>query len=610
MNDKPSFFAELKRRNVLRAGVLYAGAVWALAQGVAQLTPVVGAPEWIARWFLIAAAIGFPFWIAFAWVYEFTSQGLKRESEIAADDSIARSNGRTLDRWIIAVLAIAVVLLLTNTFVWHRGAGFDGSAQVVIAAKSIAVLPLANESGDRDQQYFSDGLSEDLIIALSQFAGLKVISRNSSFQFRNTTDNSRTIGDKLGVAHLLEGSVRHAGDVVRISAELVNAADGTTVWSQRYDRPYKDLFALQDDITSAVAAALKAKLLTQAGAVTQSERPPSGNLAAWNAYSHGKFPGGLGTPADYHKAIGFYTQATVLDPRYARAYAALADTWTILAGTFLSGDEERQAYAEARVAADQALQLDPDVAAAHDARGLLLEWVDFDFSGAQAQFQRAVELAPNDAVARFRVGALLGALGQPRQAIAMIRQSIAVDPRNGGSHYWLGWNLAAVGQLEEGEQAMRKAVALVPGSTFLATGLAMVQVQRGESAAALATAQQQPAGSWRDLSLALALQVGDDRVAADAALENLLAGNADGMAYQIAQVHALRKVPDKLFEWLDRAWANRDPGIGRLLTDPFILYYKDDPRFAAFCRKVGLPAPDAAEPAATSRVSATSAGMP
>ncbi|HZX70105.1 MAG TPA: tetratricopeptide repeat protein [Rhodanobacter sp.] len=579
-----SVFDELKRRNVLRAGVLYAGAVWALAQGIAQLGPSVGAPEWVTRWFLVAAVIGFPFWIAFAWFYEFTPQGLKRESEIDPADSVAHSTGRKLDFWIIGVLAVAVVLLLTNQFVVHR----DGDA-APIPDKSVAVLPLANESGDKGDQYFSDGLSEDLITALSQFSGLKVISRNSSFQFRDTKDDARTIGAKLGVAHLLEGSVRRAGEEVRISAELVNAADGSTLWSQRYDRPYKDLFALQDDITHAVATTLKTKLLESPATAVQSDRPPSGNLAAWNAYSRGTFASGLGTPVDYRKAIDFYSQATALDPGYARAYAAMAQSWTILGATFLGGEEQRHAYAKARVAAEQALQLDPDMAAAHAARGLLLVWADFDSAGAEVEYRRALEFAPNDGPSKFWLGNLSSRFGHPQQAIALIRQVIANDPRNGTAHYWLGWNLAAVGQLEEAEQALHKAIELVPTNPFFPTGLAIIQIQRKQARAALATAQQEPTGPWREFALTLALQVGGDRVAADAALKSLIARNADAMAYQIAEAYGLRKEPDNVFTWLDHAWANRDPGIGRLLTDPFILPYKNDPRFAAFCKKVGLP---------------------
>ena len=449
MSARYSLFSELKRRNVLRAAVLYAGAVWALAQGIAQLGPPLGAPDWIVRWFVIAACVGFPFWIAFTWFYEWTPQGLKRESEIAPDDSVAHSTGRKLDKWIIAVLALAVVLLLTNAFVWHKGAGTAGVASSIakIPEKSIAVLPLSNESGDKDQQYFSDGLSEDLITALSQFAGLKVISRNSSFQFRDSEDDSNTIGRKLGVAHLLEGSVRRAGGMVRVSATLVNAADGSTLWSQHYDRAYKDLFALQDEITHAVAGALKAKLLPGNGAAPQSERPPSGNLDAWNAYSQGRFHAALVDPADARKAIDFYDQAIALDPRYARAYASLANTWARLGATFLSGEEQRQAYIKARAAVDQALQLDPDLATAHFSRGLLLQWTDFDWTGAEAEYRRAVELAPNDSLSTFGLGHLSGVLGHPLRAIPLIRQSIAVDPRNSSSYYWLAWYLAAAGHM-------------------------------------------------------------------------------------------------------------------------------------------------------------------
>jgi tetratricopeptide (TPR) repeat protein len=439
-------------------------------------------------------------------------------------------------------------------------------------------------------------LSEDLITALSQFAGLKVIGRNSSFQFRDSKLPSAALGQALGVAHLLEGSVRRAGDVVRVSATVVHAADGSTLWSQHYDRSYKDLFALQDDITQSVADALRAKLLDGGGAVVQSDHPPSGSLDAWNAYSRGRFHDVMINPDDSRTAIGFYEQAIALDPRYARAYASLAVSWTTLGGTFLSGDEQRQAYAKARVAVEQALRLDPDVAVAHTARGLLLQWADFDWTGAQAEYRRAVELAPTDGLSRFSLGRMQGTLGHPEQAIAMLRQTITIDPRYGGAWSWLGWELAAVGQFEEAEQAARRAVEFVPGSPFIAAGLVIIQIQRGKIDAALISAQQIRPDIWRDIALTFATQGGDDRATADAALKSLIEKSADGSAYQIAEVYGLRKDPDSMFTWLDRAWDTRDSGIGRLLTDPFILRYRNDPRFAAFCKKVGLPATTDAKP--------------
>ena len=606
-----NLLAELTRRNVLRAGVLYAGAVWALAQGIAQLGPAFGAPEWVTRWFVIAGAIGFPFWLAFTWFYEFTPQGVKRESEIDPSDSVAHRTGRKLDYWIVAVMAVAIVLLLTNQFVLRRDATSLAGAQAVadrlatVPAKSIAVLPLANASGDHDQQYFSDGLSEDLITALAQFDGLKVISRNSSFQFRDSKDDAQTIGAKLGVAHLLEGSVRHIGDTVRITAQLVKAADGSILWSQRYDRSFKDLFALQDEITNAVAGALKAQLLAVADAASQSERPPGGNLDAYNAYLQGKFYYARTTESDQRKAIDAFATASRLDPRYAQAWAAMSRASTALAGQFLAGAPAQQAIAQARTAADTALALAPDLAAAHLARGYLFLTADFNWTGAEAEYRRAVELLPNDGAAKYSLGDLLAILGYPAQAVDLTRQALATDPLNSNWHRWLANYLVPIGRLDEAGQSIRKAIELQPGAVANYEILTLIEIQRGDAAAALAAARQEAAGYWRDTAIALALQIGGDRAAADAALKALIDTHADIAAYQIAEVHALRKDPDAMFAWLDRAWANRDPGIAYLLFDPFPLRYKDDPRFAAYCRKIGLPMPLEVAPAMSAPIAAT-----
>ena len=220
----------------------------------------------------------------------------------------------------IAVLAYLGLERLLDSKALVQGATADGST---------AVLPLTNESGDASQEYFSDGLSEDLITALSQIRGLKVIGRTSSFNFRNSKEDSKTIGAKLGVAHLLEGSVRHAGDMVRVRAELINASDGATQWSERYDRPYKDLFGLQDDVTRAVGGALKAHLMPKENAsVQQTDRPPSGNLEAYNAVLEGNYYLARDTDTDVLKAIERFTRATQLDPRYAFAWSSLSRAWT------------------------------------------------------------------------------------------------------------------------------------------------------------------------------------------------------------------------------------------------------------------------------------------
>ena len=585
--SRSSLFAELRRRNVLRAGVLYIGAVWALAQGISQLGPSFDMPVWFTRWFVVAGVIGFPFAMLLSWFFQWTPQGIRRESLVETDASIAHSSGRKLDFAIIGVLSIAVVLLLANNFVPRK----DTAVAVASIGQSIAVLPLTNASSDKDEQYFSDGLSEDLITALSQFSELRVISRNSSFQFRDSRDDAKIIGAKLGVAHLLEGSVHRAGDEVRISAELVHVADGTTLWSQHYDRPYKDLFKLQDEITDAVAAALKTRLLTVAGAAVQSDRPPSGNLDAYNAYLQGVFYTRRNTLEDFRKASEQYAAAVQLDPRYAFAEAQLSSSLSVMASAFLEGDSAQQTYAQARTAANNALALDPKLAAAHVARGNMLAFADLNWVGAEAEFRVAVQLAPSDGQAAFSLGTMVATLGHPEEAAELTRRALQTDPRNTGWFYWLSVYLQSLGRLDEAEQAIRRAIELQPAATVTHQQLATIEIQRGRATLALQAALLEPPGMWQDIALAMALQIGPDRAAADAAVNRIMDTDPGSAAYQIADVHALRHDPDRMFEWLDRAWASHDTGVHRLLYDPFVAPYRKDPRFAAFCRKVGLPTP-------------------
>ena len=601
-----NLFAEIQRRNVFRMAGLYLVGAWLIVQVAGTVLPMFGAPDWLPRGIVILLAIGLVPSLLLAWVFELTPDGIRRDTGVEPTQPVAPRTAQRMNRLIIAVLALAIVYFGFDKFVLaprHEVALQAATEQAVEArvaaqeavkleatapVKSIAVLPLDNASGDQEQQYFSDGLSEDLITALSQFDGLKVISRNSAFQFRDSKQSSKIIGETLGVAHLLEGSVRRAGNTVRITAQLVKAADGSTLWSQRYDRPYRDLFALQDEIAKAVAGALKAQLLAGAGA--QSDRPPSGNLAAYSAYLQGKFHYARSTEAEMRKAIDAYATATRLDPGYASAWAELSYTWSGLASQFLAGPSAQQAYARARVAVDTALTLDPELAAAHVARGYVLTIADFDRSGAEAEYRRAVQLAPNEGSTKFSLATLLAALGQPAQAVELTRQALATDPLHASWYNWLSVYLAPLGRLDEARQAIGKALELQPDAVSFHTQQAIIEILRGDPGAALAAAQLEPAsGGWRESALALALQIGSDRAAADAALQALIANDADSSAYQIAQVYALRKDVDKTFEWLDRAWVNRDPGVLGLLFDPFILRYRDDPRFAAFARRIGLP---------------------
>ena len=502
----------------------------------------------------------------------------------------------------VALVTLAVAALLVSGYALWRARSGAGVTSVHVPPPgsavtfspplhSIAVLPLANESGEASQQYFSDGISEDLITALSQLQGLEVIGRSSAFQFRDSKEDSRSIGAKLGVAHLLGGSVRRSGEMVRVNAELIDTADGSTQWSERYDRPYKDLFALQDEITRAVAEALKARLLPGEHAVAQSERPPGGSLEAYNALLQGQFYFLRQTEADHRKAIEYYSQATQLDPRYALAWSWLSAAWALFGAEYLAHAPAQEAYAKAREAAERALALSPELAAAHIARGVLLVEADLDWRGAEAEFRRALVLAPNDGVAKFLLGRRLATYGELEPAIDLTQQALITDPLRASWYNWLAWYFVRLNRLDEAERAVSRAIELQPTAVGYHNTLTMIEIQRGHAQAALAAAQQEPPGHWHDIALALARQIGGDRSAADAALRTLIDKDENFASYQIAEVYALRNDPNATFEWLDRTWSNRDPRVGYLLPDPFILRYKDDPRFAAFCRKVGLPVP-------------------
>jgi TolB-like protein len=501
----------------------------------------------------------------------------------------APNAGARRRRWRSAVYA-AMAAALLGALGYLALERLTGRKLAAPLAASIAVLPLTNESGEASQLYFSDGISEDLITALGQFPGLKVIGRTSAFQFRDSKEDSRSIGAKLGVAHLLEGSVRRSGDLIRVSAELIDTSDGSTQWSERYDRPYTDLFALQDEITRAVALALRTKLLPGENAAAQSDRPPGGSLEAYNSMLQGRFHYLRSTEAEARKAVEYLTQATQLDPRYALAWSWLARTWTYLGQGSPEGSAAQQDFANAREAVDRALALAPELADAHLARGYLLQVADFDWHGAETEFRRAVALAPSDGDAKFNLGLQLATFGELQPAIGLTRQALATDPLRGVWHATLGLYLLATNRFDEAHRAVDKAIELEPAAAYVHCILTFIEVQRGDAQAALAAAQREVPGPWRDNALAIARQIGTDRRAADAALRTLVEKDA-GFPYSIAEVYALRNDAKATFEWLDRAWSSRDSGIIIMMYDPFILRYRDDPRFAAFCRKVGLPVP-------------------
>lgn len=598
--ESSGFLAELKRRNVIRMAGLYLVGAWLVVQVASTLLPTFGAPAWALRTLILLLALGFIPALVVAWVFELTPDGLKRDADVPQEQSVGAQTGRRMEHMIVAVLVLALGYFAFDRFVLapRREAAVAATAvqaerkatAVKVADKSIAVLPLANESGDKDQQYFSDGLSENLINALMQFNGLKVIGRNSAFQFRDSKDDAKTIGAKLGVAHLLEGSVRRAGGMVRINAQLIRVADSSGVWSQSFDRPYTDLFKLQDEITKEVAGALKARLLSTDIAAAQSDRPPSGKVEAYQALLQGNFYAERRTAPDVKMAIQHYQQALALDPGYALAYTKVSQMQSSLLTNYLppSLGESRRLALAARRNAERALQLAPQLSQAHLARGTVLERLDGDLLNAELEYRQAVALAPQDATAIRRLAGLQLNLGQYDAGMAGLRHATEVDPVSGAAWQNLGLGLLASGRDREAETAMRKALDLNPQAPGYRGLLAIILASQGKSAEAVAMAGQEPDPFWRTWASATVHELNGERAKSEPYLQLLIARNADDAGFQIATVYAARKQPDEMFRWLEHARETGDPGIFELRNTAFIVDYRNDPRFIAFARKIGV----------------------
>ncbi len=569
------FLSELKRRNVLRVAAFYAASGWLLVQIATQVLPVFDVSTGAMRVVVVAVVLGFPIALVFSWFYELTPEGLKRENDVDPSQSLTRSTGRKLDRLIIGVLAAAVVVLLANQFVPHKDA----------LGKAIAVLPLINETGDPNNEYFSDGLSEELISALAQIRELKVIGRTSSFHFKNRNEESKVIGAALGVGYLLEGSVRKAAGRARITVNLVRAADGANAWSQIYDRTLPDIFAVQAEIAQSVAGALKVTLLGDAN--KNPDAPSNQNVDAYNAYLQGRYYEQRYTAADLRKAIGFYEEAIRSDPRYTLAYAALSKSWWALGD--ITGRDVADANRKARAAAERAVGEDPNSAEGHSALGQILVSVDRNAKGAEAEYRRAAELAPASAESKIGLSSLLADIGQIEEAVDLLQQAVRLEPLSTNAHFDLARLLTSLGRYDEAVQSARKAIDLQPGGAGTWEMLALVEAKRGDGDAALKAAAQETDPDWRAYAMALAQQARGDSAAADAALNALIASHSGDMSFQIATVYAFRGDADKTFEWLDRAYEKHDPGVMAIIDNPFTRELRSDPRFAEFCQKVGLP---------------------
>jgi serine/threonine protein kinase/Tfp pilus assembly protein PilF len=475
--------------------------------------------------------------------------------------------------------------------------GESGEAPTSDKVASIAVLPFANRSAIVDDEYFSDGLADELLNVLSKIDGLRVIARTSSFQFKEPRDDVATIGRKLNVAALLEGSVRKSGNRVRITVQLVRTSDSSQLWSETYDRTLDDIFAVQDDIAQSVVKALRTKLLGE-GPDTDAGREAEKAEIASAARGRGSKPEAQRlyllavhvldryTREGTAKAIEHLNQALALDPEFAWAWRQLGRAYASQAAQGWGSAAE--GYERARNAMERALSMEPDLAEAHVALGWIRMAHDWDFRGAEASYARALGSEPRNATVLRGAGVLALTLGRNEEAIRLYRRAIEQDPLGSATYNNLGIALRAAGRLEEAEAAYRKALELAPERVGTHSGLALAFLAEGRADEALAEALLEPDEAWRLWALAIIHRTRRQEADSDAVLRELTDKYATDTAHQIAEVHAVRGDVDAAFEWLDRAYAQRDGGLMDVKTSPYLHSLQGDPRWGAFLKKMGL----------------------
>src|SRR5580698_6849780 len=489
------------------------------------------------------------------------------------------------NRTVVSIGAGAAVLVLAMAAyeVERRvDQAIDDSKSVYVTRpineKSIAVLPFLDMSEKKDQGYFSDGLSEELITLLAQIQDLQVIARTSSFHFRNQDVSLKEIARTLGVAHVLEGSVRRAGNTVRVTAQLIRTDDGVHLWSQSYDRDVKDIFQVQDDIAAAVVASLKLKFLAMGSDPHRSDSPE-----AYNQFLLARQLGRRGNLEDIERAVAAFRQAIALDPDYAAAYAGLSFAETAIANS----TQDAARFALARDAVEKALELAPQLSDAYRARALYrLETLDF--TGARADAEKALTLAPGESSVQSLYGVQIAAFGKIPQAITAMNKAIELDPLSVFAWANIGLYETFNRNFPAARRALDRALVVNPTNDSFHFLLGQLDLLQGRLTEARAEFAKQSSEPNRRLADALVEHAGGREKESQQALQALIDKNAADSAYQIADAYAFRGETDKAFEWLNRAYRQHDSGLNGIAYDPLLLSLKPDPRYAALLKKLDL----------------------
>jgi TolB-like protein/DNA-binding winged helix-turn-helix (wHTH) protein/cytochrome c-type biogenesis protein CcmH/NrfG len=490
------------------------------------------------------------------------------------------SNGRPKRVVIAAAVLIAVGVAVWVGFPWSSSHNAVQPSSVAIADKSIAVLPFADMSEKKDQEYFGDGMAEEIIDLLAKIPILKVIGRTSSFQFKGKTQDLRSIGTQLGVAYVLEGSVRKSGDRVRVTAQLIDSRNGTPRWSQIYDRDFGEVLKLQAEIANKVVRLVENDVFYSELVSRKTLRSPE----AYAAYLQGQYAMNNTDRQGTEQAVSNFQRALQLDPTFADAAAALANAYQNLGAYGLMPPAE--AFEKSRVAGEQALKLDPHLRSAHWVLGNIDITYDWDWPAAEREFKLAI--APQDAALQA-VPLLSLTMGRFDDALIGINASLARDPMDPEGYFFLGLVQLCRGRLAEAEAAMNRTIELSPTFAFAHYDLALVLLARGEPDKALAEVLKEPNEPARLGGPALAYFRLGRKTDSDAALAQFIRSYADYIPSGVAAIYAFRGESDEAFKWLDHAYAEKDPLLYRIKFGTEFDKLHDDPRYKAFLKKMKLP---------------------
>jgi TolB-like protein/Flp pilus assembly protein TadD len=604
MSNKPSFFTELKRRNVYKVAVAYVVAAWLVIQVATQVFPFFEVPNWAVRLVVLILALGFPIALVMAWAFEITPEGIKREVEVDPAKSIAPQTGRKL-----VGITIALALLAAGMFAYRMwpsqkvaiaipsASASPGTsvAPIAVPEKSIAVLPFENLSAAKENAYFSEGIQDEILTRLAKIGDFKVISRTSTEQFRSKPGNVGEIARKLGVANILEGSVQKAGESVRVNVQLINALSDAHLWADTYDRKLTDIFAVESEIAKSVAENLQARLNGRAAEVLASR--PTENAQAHELYLKGRYFWNRRSTSGLSKAGDYFQQAIGLDPKYALAYAGLADVHSLL--PVYAGTAPRDDIPKALVAARKAVELDDKSAEAHTSLGNALV-SNVELKSAEKEFRRALELNPNYATAHQWLAECFFGEARYPESLAENERAHELDPLSLIINASYSASLAGVGRYDDAVAQARKTLeldpALVPGHEILG----QILEDRGDLKGAITEyAKARELGMTPSNSAMLASayarigRMGETRKILDE-LTDLSARRYVG-AYPLAIVHLALGEKEEALRLLEQSFVERDILLqgfyGSIKTDKRLDPLRDDPRFKKLVERfdAGIP---------------------